>query len=104
MRFVVFLVLVACSGSSSTPGDGSAGDSGGPDATPPVPAGCITDVSSGDHVYSCGGLAVDARIPARCQAPGCGLILVLHGDTGTGLLMDAHVKLRELGAQHGFVV
>jgi pimeloyl-ACP methyl ester carboxylesterase len=76
----------------------------GVDATPPVPAGCITDVSTGDHVYSCGGLAVDARIPARCQAPGCGLVLVLHGDTGTGLLMDAHVKMRELGEQHGFVV
>ena len=47
---------------------------------------------------------VDARIPAACQAPGCGLVLVLHGDTGSGLLMDAHVRMRDLGAEHGYVV
>ncbi|HET9485671.1 MAG TPA: alpha/beta fold hydrolase [Xanthomonadales bacterium] len=102
MRFVVLAFLLACGGSSSTTGD-AAGDTG-PDAPPPVPAGCITDVSSGDHVYTCGGLAVDARIPPACQAPGCGLVLVLHGDTGNGLLMDAHVRMRALGEQHGFVV
>jgi polyhydroxybutyrate depolymerase len=103
MRHVVVVILVAaCSGSSGTTGDGST-DSG-PDATPPQPMGCITDVATGDHAYSCGGLAVDARIPAACQAPGCGLILVLHGDTGNGLLMDGHIEMRELGAQHGFIV
>jgi len=64
----------------------------------------VTDVSTGDHTYTCGGLQVDARIPAQCQAPGCGLILVLHGDTGNGLLMDAHIKMRELGAQNGYIV
>jgi poly(3-hydroxybutyrate) depolymerase len=86
------------------------GDDGGPAAgdagvdSPPVPAGCITDVAAGDHTFSCGGLRVDARVPPACRAPGCGLILVLHGDTGTGLLMDGHVRLRELGEQHGYVV
>jgi dienelactone hydrolase len=94
--------LVACSGSSSSTPDGP--DNTGPDASPPVPMGCITDVSTGDHVYNCGGLAVDARIPAACQAPGCGLVLVLHGDTGNGLLMDGHIKMRDLGEQYGFVV
>lgn len=54
------------------------------DAGPPTPQGCVTDVSAGDHVYTCNGLKVDARIPAACEAPGCGLILELHGDTGTG--------------------
>jgi poly(3-hydroxybutyrate) depolymerase len=88
---------------------GTGGDAGGVDgrtvdATPPTPSGCIADVSSGDHVYTCEGLQVDARIPPQCQAPGCGLILVLHGDTGTGLLMDAHVKMREIGAANGYVV
>lgn len=101
---VVLVILVACGGSSSEiAGDGALADRG-PDASPPVAAGCITDVSSGDHTYQCGGLAVDARIPLACQAPGCGVILVLHGDTGNGLLMDGHVKMRELGAQHGFIV
>ncbi len=90
--------------------DGAQGDGGllvdarSIDAAPPMPSGCIADVTSGDHTYSCGGLTVDARIPARCQVPGCGLILVLHGDTGTGPLMDGHVKLRDLGAQNGYIV
>jgi poly(3-hydroxybutyrate) depolymerase len=34
----------------------------------------------------------------------CGLILELHGDTGTGLLEDAHLKLRDLGVRDGYIV
>jgi pimeloyl-ACP methyl ester carboxylesterase len=67
-------------------------------------AGCVTGQSAGDHVYRCAGLQVDARVPAACVRPGCGLILELHGDTGTGLLADAHVKLRDLGARYNYVV
>lgn len=92
--------LMACGSGSAGRGDGSSGS----DSMPPVPAGCITDVAAGDHAFSCGGLAVDARVPPACLAPGCGLILVLHGDTGTGLLMDGHVRIRELGQEHGYVV
>ena len=99
------LVAVSCGGGGASPGDGASGaDAPAIDATPPTPAGCITDVTAGDHTFTCGGLRVDARVPPACEAPGCGLILELHGDTGTGLLMDAHVLLRELGAQHGYVV
>lgn len=101
---VAAVLLLACGGSSSSDAPTDAAGDAGPDATPPVPNGCITDVATGDHTYTCGGLQVDARIPAACQAPGCGLILVLHGDTGNGLLMDAHVRMRALGEQHGFVV
>jgi pimeloyl-ACP methyl ester carboxylesterase len=107
MRAAVLAVVLAACGGGSVDGIGDApgqADARGPDASPPMPAGCVTDVSTGDHVYTCGGLQVDARIPAQCQAPGCGLILVLHGDTGTGLLMDAHVKMRDLGQQNGYVV
>lgn len=104
VRFVGVLVcgaMLACGGSSTTPVDAL---DAGTDATPPTPAGCITDVAAGDHTYTCGGLQVDARIPPQCQAPGCGLVLVLHGDTGTGLLMDGHVRMRALGEQHGYIV
>ena len=107
MHRALLLFLLACEG---TVGQGG-GDGGNTvvdgrtvDATPPTPSGCVTDVSSGEHVFTCEGLQVDARIPPQCQAPGCGLILVLHGDTGSGLLMDAHVKMRELGAANGYVV
>jgi poly(3-hydroxybutyrate) depolymerase len=74
----------------------------GPDAA--VASGCVDQVSSGDHVYTCQGLRVDATIPPKCQKPGCGLILELHGDTGTGLLMDGHTNLRALGRDNGYIV
>src|SRR4249919_1052609 len=106
MRLVVTAArLGACGGGAINNGDDAPViDATTVDATPPTPAGCVTDVSTGDHMYTCGGLRVDARIPARCQAPGCGLILELHGDTGTGLLMDGHTKLRDLGEQNGYIV
>src|SRR4051812_33085985 len=100
MRYsLLALVWFACSGSPhDAPIDSLV------DSTAPVATGCITDVSPGDHVYTCSGLRVDVRIPAACEAPGCGLILELHGDTGSGLLMDGHTQLRALGEQHGYVV
>jgi poly(3-hydroxybutyrate) depolymerase len=105
MKYAVLALLVACGGGAvNGTGDDAPMDARAVDATPPTPSGCITDVTAGDHTFSCGGLAVDARIPPACEAPGCGLILVLHGDTGNGLLMDAHIKMRELGAQYGYVV
>lgn len=104
---LVFLVA-ACSGSVGPAGDDHSGDdTAGSDAgnvTPPSPAGCITDVSAGDHDFTCNELDTNVRIPAACEAPGCGLILLLHGDTGTGLLMDGHVRMRDLGEQHGYIV
>jgi poly(3-hydroxybutyrate) depolymerase len=106
MRRALLWALVACGGGAvDTAGDaGNTSDARMIDASAPVPSGCVTDVSTGDHAFTCNGLAVDVRVPAACQAPGCGLILVLHGDTGSGLLMDGHVKMRELGAQNGYVV
>ena len=96
---LVALVMIACGGGASQHDDAK-----GPDAPPAVPSGCITEVSAGDHTFTCSGLRVDARIPDACTSPGCGLILELHGDTGSGLLMDGHTNLRELAAQHGYVV
>ncbi len=95
------VILAACGGSSAQSDDAPPGDVA---VDPPMPSGCVDNVATGDHEYTCSGLRVDARIPAACQNAGCGLILVLHGDTGSGLLMDGHVKMRELGEQHGFVV
>ncbi len=100
MRIAVLSILAACSGGTIAP----SGPDASPDAPPLAPSGCITDVSAGDHTFTCGGLQTDVRIPAACEAPGCGLILELHGDTGTGLLMDAHTNLRALGDQHGYIV
>ncbi len=71
---------------------------------PPAPQGCVQETASGDRTYMCEGLRVDATIPPSCQVSGCGLILELHGDTGTGLLMDGHTNLRALGREAGYIV
>ena len=103
-RIAIALFASSCGGGTGTPSDGTPAMDAAIDATPPAPSGCITDVTAGDHTFTCNGLQVDMRVPAACEAPGCGLILELHGDTGTGLLMDAHMKLRDLGEQYGYVV
>jgi poly(3-hydroxybutyrate) depolymerase len=126
LAYVGWLLLAGCgSDPAATPSDdpdpdgaaapadaangsdgGSATAEGGPDVRqpPPTPSGCINDVSAGTHAYTCEGLGVDARIPAACDQPGCGLILELHGDTGTGLLVEAHLKLFDLGETNKYVV
>lgn len=101
----MLVVVAACSGEVENPAEGGMpSDAPVIDAPLPVASGCIDDVTAGDHVYTCNGLRVDARIPARCLQPGCGLILVLHGDTGTGVLMDAHIRMREIGGAAGYIV
>lgn len=91
--------------SSSTDGPASPplGDAA-PQGAPPVASGCITDVTPGDHTFTCEGFATSVSIPAACVQPGCGLITQLHGDTGTGALMDANTNLKALGMARGFVV
>ena len=73
-------------------------------ATPQQSPDCVAPGATGDHAYTCRGLRVDARIPASCPAAGCGLILQIHGDTGTGLLEDGHTELGRRGADAGFIV
>lgn len=104
------------SSSSGTSGSSGTTDSGTPmtdsgstsdgsvTAPPPVPSGCITDVTPGVHDFTCEGFATKVSIPDTCLKPGCGLITEIHGDTGTGALMDAHTNLIALGKAKGFVV
>jgi len=105
MKFTPCFVALALGLTACSDGAASSVDAAVADAAPALSAsGCITSATSGDHAFTCGGLQVDARVPAACQAPGCGLILELHGDTGTGLLMDGHTQLRALGEQRGYIV
>ncbi len=96
------------------PGDPTPTPTPTPPPTPPAlftgtatPEGCIQNVAPGARAYTCEGLTVDATIPTMtqvCPAAGCGLIVLLHGDTGTGPLMDAHVRLRDRAAAKGYIV
>jgi dienelactone hydrolase len=83
---------------------GLLGCGGGAEPPPPAPAGCVTDVSPGRHTYTCEGLTTDVLIPEACQRPGCGLIMELHGDTGSGPLLDANTNLMALGDARGYIV
>ena len=95
-------------GANDSGSSGNTPDSSGPrtDAAspPPTPSGCITDVTPGDHTFTCEGLSVDVSIPTTCVQPGCGLITEIHGDTGNAALMDANTNLKALGKQRGYVV
>jgi poly(3-hydroxybutyrate) depolymerase len=76
----------------------------GNSAPAPRPSGCITDVSAGMHTFTCEGLDTQIFVPSQCGAPGCGLILELHGDTGTGPLFEANMGLMPLGNVNGYIV
>jgi poly(3-hydroxybutyrate) depolymerase len=87
----------------ATAGCGGA-DGASLDPPAPAPGGCVTDVAPGAHTFACEGLTTDLFVPEACERPGCGLVLELHGDTGTGPLIDANTGLMARGAAHGYVV
>jgi poly(3-hydroxybutyrate) depolymerase len=70
----------------------------------PMPAGCVTDVSPGQHTFVCEGLSTLLSVPQQCETSGCGLILELHGDTGNGPLFEDNMGLMPLGDENGYVV
>jgi poly(3-hydroxybutyrate) depolymerase len=91
----VSLASVRCGGSPPSPTTAP---------PPPTPEGCITEVAAGAHTFTCEGLHTDLFVPSACERPGCGLILELHGDTGTGPLIDANTDLMARGAAGGYLV
>jgi polyhydroxybutyrate depolymerase len=92
------------SGAPSNPDGSVVQADAAPEPPPPTPSGCITDVTPGEHTFTCEGFSTDVVVPPACVKPGCGLITEIHGDTGTGALMDANMNLKALGRQRGFVV
>jgi hypothetical protein len=103
----------------SLPGDaGSAGDAGvmeDADAAaqrtgasvpiePPVADDCITDVSAGDHTFTCQGLTFLVMVDEMCTKFACGLIFDVHGGTMSGLQMRDNTKLHELAPKKGYLV
>jgi len=83
-------------------GDASVGEM--PPIEAPVPDDCITDVTPGDHTYSCGGLTFLAVVPDVCVERACGLIFDVHGGTMSGKQMRDNTELHELAPPHGYIV
>jgi pimeloyl-ACP methyl ester carboxylesterase len=71
---------------------------------PPVPDECITDVSPGDHTFTCNGLTFLVMVDEMCTRFACGLIFDVHGGTMSGLQMRDNTHLHELAPGHGYLV
>lgn len=65
---------------------------------------CISTTAPGEHDFMCADMPVYTSIPSSCPESGCGLILEIHGDGGTGALQDAHLELARLGAAAGYIL
>ena len=71
---------------------------------PPMPSGCVSDVSPGRHSLDCDGISHDLSVPEACLGTQCGLILDVHGGTMSGKMEDNNTNMAALGKLHGYVV
>jgi hypothetical protein len=93
-------------------GGGASGDGGGAamPGTVPIPApvadDCITNVSPGDHKFTCrGGEGVEflVMVDERCTKFACGLIFDVHGAAMTGQDMRDNGQLHRLAPSKGYL-
>lgn len=84
--------------------DAGVPDAGVVDAGTTAPAGCVTSVDAGHHVFPCEGIDYDVEVSAACARGGCGVILDVHGYSMSADLQDKSTGLRALGAGAGYVV
>jgi predicted esterase len=72
-------------------------------AGPPKADDCITDVSAGEHKFSCDGIIYLALVHPQCLKKACGLIFDVHGATMSGLQQRDNTLLHEIAPQAGFI-
>jgi poly(3-hydroxybutyrate) depolymerase len=65
---------------------------------------CITDVSPGDHTFSCTGLTYKVTVDPMCLKSACGLIFDIHGAGMSADVMRANTELNELAPPRGYLV
>lgn len=68
------------------------------------PVGCMSDVSSGHHSFSCDSITYEVEIPASCTGGGCGVVFDVHGATMTAATEDRSTGLRATAGALGYVV
>lgn len=69
----------------------------------PKPSGCITDVSPGDHTYSCDGITYFVMVDEMCMRLSCGLIFDIHGAGMSVEIMRANTGLHKLAPGKGYL-
>jgi pimeloyl-ACP methyl ester carboxylesterase len=70
----------------------------------PKSSGCITDVSPGDHTYSCDGIIYRVMVDEMCTRLACGLIFDIHGAGMSAEIMRANTGLHKLAPSKGYLV
>jgi poly(3-hydroxybutyrate) depolymerase len=65
---------------------------------------CITDVSAGDHTFSCTGLTYKVMVDPMCLKFACGLIFDIHGASMSADIMRANTELNEIAPSRGYLV
>lgn len=91
-----FPLLAACSSAGESPSKSDAFE-------PPVPDDCITDVSPGDHTFTCGGITFAVMIDEQCTRTPCGLIFDVHGAAMTGEVQRQNTRLHQLAPPEGYL-
>jgi polyhydroxybutyrate depolymerase len=94
-------------GGAGQVGAGGAGADGAGGTSPfpaPVPTGCVSDVTSGQHSFDCESIRYEVSVPDACLSRACGLVVDVHGGTMSAEMENNNTNLRALGAQHGYVV
>src|SRR6185436_2109107 len=71
---------------------------------PPVPVGCVTDVTPGVHEFPCDDTTDVVSVLEACVTTACGVIIDVHGGSMSADMEDKNTGMRALGAQHGYIV
>ena len=71
---------------------------------PPVADDCITDVSAGDHTFTCQDHEFLVMVDKQCLDSACGLIFDVHGAAMSGAIMRQQTHLHELAPPKGYLV
>jgi hypothetical protein len=84
------------------------GDSGSAAQTPidaPVSDDCITDVSAGDHTFTCSGSEITymVMVDEKCTRFACGIIVDVHGAAMSGEIMRTDGQLHLLAPSKGYL-
>lgn len=69
----------------------------------PVANDCITDVTAGDHTFTCDGITYLVLVDEQCTRLACGLIFDVHGATMSGLQQRDNTLLDRMAPGAGFI-
>jgi poly(3-hydroxybutyrate) depolymerase len=106
----VLLMLSACSSADPDPPTSASDREGSPAVSTTATIDglalvvCDTDLPQGFFQVSCENMSFDVSFPGICPDGGCGLIVDVHGYTGSGATAESHTGMHALGNEAGYVV